>query len=100
MGRVRMKAVAARDAALYLLGRFGEPEAMDHPLWDADCARCHASYTPARDDAFHAFAAHNAEFPTRCVECHTAHPEDGEPDQNFLSRGVVLPFCRNCHEEL
>jgi hypothetical protein len=99
VGRVRVKAVAARDAVRYLLGNFGEPEAMRHPLWNEDCARCHESYEPARDDDFHAIADHNTQFAHACVECHSAHPT-ARAELRFLSREVVLPVCRNCHEEL
>ena len=97
--RLRVKTVAARDTALYVLGRFDEPEAMDHPLWDEDCVQCHASYEPERDDAFHAFPVHNDAFGYRCVQCHRAHPAGPPAQFYFLDRDVLLPICRNCHEE-
>lgn len=99
LGRLRVKTVAARDAVRYLLGAFHEPDRMRHPLWDEDCASCHTTYRPERDDAFHAFAVHNVDLPHPCVECHVAHASEGSPDLAFLSREVVLPVCRNCHEE-
>jgi hypothetical protein len=99
--RLRVKTVAARDAALYVLGRFDEPEAMDHPLWDEDCVQCHGRFEPARADDYHAIADHNVvDFAYRCVECHRSHPSRGaSPAFAFLDRDVVLPVCRNCHEE-
>ncbi len=72
---------------------------MRHPLRDADCEKCHESYSPQRDDAFHALEAHNIEFAHRCVECHRSHPGGGQLELNFLDREGVLPICRNCHEE-
>jgi nitrate/TMAO reductase-like tetraheme cytochrome c subunit len=98
VGRVRVKAVAARDALRYLLADFGEPETMRHPLWDEDCSGCHPSYEPERDDDFHAIPDHNTALPHACVECHTAHPT-GRAELHYQSREVVLPICRNCHEE-
>ena len=98
VGKLRVKAVAARDAASYLLGRFGEPDHMRHPLWDEDCVRCHATYRAERDDAFHAIGVHNTALPYACVACHTGHPE-GPPGLHFLRRETALPVCRNCHEE-
>ena len=98
LGRVRVKAVAAGDVARYFLSSFGEPERMRYPLWDDDCVQCHARYEPTSEDAYHAIASHDG-IDYACVECHQAHPTSGDPDLQFLSREVVLPVCRNCHEE-
>ena len=69
--KLRVKAVAARDAVRYFLGTFEEPSAMAHPLWDEDCIQCHAAYESSRDDDFHAFEAHNVGgFAYSCVACH------------------------------
>jgi predicted CXXCH cytochrome family protein len=97
--KLRVKTVAARDALAYLVGAFGEPDHMEHPLWDEDCAQCHPGYAPVRDDDFHAFEAHNVrDFAYACVSCHRAHPA-AAPEQRFLDRRVVMPVCLNCHEE-
>ena len=98
--KLRVKAVAGRDALFWVLGRFEEPERMKHPLWDEDCRQCHQRYQAERDDDFHALADHNGiDFAHGCVECHRSHPTDGEAAFAFLAREQVLPICRNCHEE-
>lgn len=98
--KLRVKTVAARDAIFYLLGRFEEPEDMQHPLWNEDCSKCHATYDPARDDAFHATSVHNLpEFEYECVECHQAHPTGRAQELDFLERESLVAVCRNCHEE-
>ncbi len=98
--RLRVKAVAARDAVSYVLGRFEEPKQMAHPLWNEDCVKCHARYEPEREDAFHAIGVHNLpEFEFDCVQCHRAHPTGRDPALAFLASDDVLPVCRNCHEE-
>ena len=98
--RLRVKTVAALDAVAYLLGRFEEPRHMDFPLWNEDCAQCHARYEPEREDAFHAIGVHNLpEFEFDCVKCHRAHPTGRDPALDFLASDDVLPVCRNCHEE-
>jgi len=99
VGRARVKAVSLLDSLRYLSGRFGEPERMRHPLWDEDCARCHERYHPARDDAFHAIAVHNADLPWACLECHRAHPATRAPELDFVPRERALAICRTCHEE-
>lgn len=99
--KVRVKLVAARDAGKWVIGRFREPDRMHHPLWDEDCALCHPSYQPAREDDYHAIADHNViDFAYRCVDCHLAHPTSGvSPQFDFLDREVVLAICGQCHEE-
>jgi hypothetical protein len=98
--RVRVKLLAARDGAMYVLGRFREPEEMKHPLWREDCVKCHDKYEPKRGDAFHAIAIHNLpKFALNCVQCHEAHPTGRAADQAFLAREPLVAACRNCHEE-
>ena len=99
LGRLRVKLVAARDAANYVIGSFGEPDHMRHPLWDSDCLQCHTRFSSAEPDAFHWIDQHNVGFPFTCVECHTSHSTEGDPDLQFLDRGTVLPICQECHEE-
>ena len=100
LNKARIKAVAARDALFYVLGRFEESTSMRHPLWDEDCTRCHARYEVRSPDDFHALDLHNLpDFEYRCVECHCAHPTSGSAELDFLEPAVVLPVCANCHEE-
>ena len=98
--RVRVKLLAARDAAQYMLGRFAEPDAMAHPLWREDCAQCHAKYARKRADAFHSIEVHNLpNFALNCVQCHEAHPTGRSAELAFLAREPLVAACRNCHEE-
>ncbi len=98
--KLRVKTVAARDAFFYLLGRFEEPKDMDHPLWNEDCVKCHAAYSPARDDAFHAIDVHNLpDFEYDCVQCHLSHPTGRNASLDYLEREPLVAVCRSCHEE-
>ena len=99
--RLRVKTVAARDALVYLLGSFEEPDSMEYPLWDEDCVRCHETYEPGRSDDFHAFEDHNLpNFFYRCVDCHRVHANEGVARFDFLEPDRVRRVCRDCHEEL
>ena len=99
--QLRVKAVAARDALVYLLGRFEEPVSMDYPLWDEDCAQCHERYETERSDDFHAIEDHNLpSFVYRCVDCHVAHFTEGAAQFGFLEPARVRRACQTCHEEL
>ena len=99
IGRLRVKAVAARDTVQYLLGRFEEPARMRHPLWDQDCARCHRSFRADSRDDFHGLETHNVRLGYGCVECHQAHTTGAPSELHFLNGEMVLPICRNCHKE-
>ena len=73
---------------------------MDHPLWNEDCVKCHATYEPERDDAFHAIDVHNLpDFGYDCVQCHQAHPTGRKASLDFLESEALVAVCRNCHEE-
>jgi predicted CXXCH cytochrome family protein len=102
VGRARVKALAAKDALAYAVGKFEEPTAMHSPLWDEDCAKCHARFEPAATtgaEPFHAVAVHNASFPVACVACHAAHETGGNANAYFLDAARIRPLCARCHSE-
>jgi hypothetical protein len=104
LGRLRVKALAGRDAFWYVVGRFEEPEGMRWPLWDEDCRKCHASFAEAagegwRDPRFHELGVHNADLGVGCVECHLVHEPGGDPEADFLHAARVRSQCARCHSE-
>jgi len=106
VGRARVKALAAKDAFFYVIGRFEEPTSMTHPLWDSDCRKCHASFdessSPATAGAtprFHELPVHNAKLGLSCVECHQAHERGGEAASHFLRAEHLRSQCARCHSE-
>jgi predicted CXXCH cytochrome family protein len=106
VGRGRVILLSAKDALLYVAGRFKEPERMTSPLWDLDCVKCHADYNvgafPEEGQAggrdFHKHPDHRR-LPLACVDCHTSHVS-GDPRFRFLNNDVVLPLCQRCHKEM
>jgi hypothetical protein len=103
-GRARVKVLAAKDAAVYLTGRFDEPEGMAWPLLDEDCGRCHARFDETgaetwQSPRFHQLAVHNVELGVGCVECHLVHEADVDPDRHFLRASHVRGQCARCHAE-
>jgi hypothetical protein len=103
-GRLRVKALAAKDAFWYAVGRFEEPDGMAWPLWDEDCAQCHADFDegepePWTNPRFHQLGVHNVELGVGCVECHRSHEADGNPDAYFLDAAHVRSQCARCHSE-
>lgn len=102
-GKVRVKALAAKDAFFWAIGRFEEPTHMAWPLWDEDCSQCHPGFQVKADEyeepAFHDLAVHNVELGVDCVECHTSHIEGGNPAAYFLLAAAVRRQCARCHPE-
>lgn len=102
-GRMRVKALAAKDALVYLTGRFDEPQGMRWPLWDEDCRKCHARFEPPEQawgtPPFHAVSVHNTKMPVACVDCHLVHERGGNADAWFLHAGPVRRQCARCHAE-
>lgn len=103
-GRVRVKALAAKDALVYLTGRFVEPDHMQWPLWDEDCSQCHASFVesdpePGEATRFHQFAVHNVALGVDCVECHLSHEPVGDTAPYHLQVDHVRTECARCHQE-
>jgi len=103
LGRARVKALAAKDAFWYVVGRFEEPEGMRWPLLDADCRRCHDGFRHKGDGlggpAFHDLPVHNVELGVGCVECHLVHVVGGNADAWFLHGDHVRSRCIRCHPE-
>jgi len=102
-GRVRVKALAARDAFWYVVGHFEEPDGMRFPVWDEDCRQCHASFSArgtAGSPAFHEVAEHNVNLGVTCVSCHLSHEPGAREDAWYLHPAHVRAECARCHPEL
>jgi nitrate/TMAO reductase-like tetraheme cytochrome c subunit len=106
VGRVRVKALAAKDAFWYVVGHFEEPDGMRWPLWDEDCRKCHASFEEAdaasgewQTQRFHQVPLHNVDLGVDCVSCHLAHEADGNPAAHFIHAPSVRVQCARCHPE-
>jgi hypothetical protein len=104
VGRARVKALAAKDTFWYVVGHFEEPVGMRWPLWDEDCTKCHTDFDeadpePWENPRFHQLAVHNVELGVGCVECHSSHTPDGDPEHQFLRASAVRSQCARCHTE-
>jgi hypothetical protein len=103
-GRLRVKLVAAKDALVYVTGRFEEPQRMPWPLWDEDCQKCHTRFEhiePQGWDSmpFHGGAGHDENLGVACVDCHRVHDTSVDPEAFFLRARHVRTQCARCHSE-
>ena len=80
---------------------------MRFPLWDSDCAKCHARFAlpdrrqnnNASASPFHSLPVHNSNLGVACVECHTAHEVGADADAYFLNPDHLRAQCARCHSE-
>lgn len=49
--------------------------------------------------SYHAIRDHDG-VDVRCVGCHTSHTTDSDARNRFISKTVVLPICRECHQQM
>ncbi|MFP8876801.1 MAG: hypothetical protein VCB99_07765 [Myxococcota bacterium] len=103
-GRLRVKALAAKDAFWYVVGHFEEPTQMAWPLLDADCRQCHGRFDESDSPAweaprFHQRSVHNVDLGVDCVECHSVHELGGNSDAYFLRAQPLRSQCARCHAE-
>ena len=103
-GRLRVKALAAKDAFWWVVGSFEEPDGMRWPLWDEDCAQCHDAFDESEVEAwesprFHQLPVHNVDLGVSCVECHLSHETAAAPAPYHLHAAPVRAQCARCHPE-
>ena len=125
--RVRVWALAAFDTAKYLAGVHEEPTGMRIQLRDIECRQCHTPIlksaaagaqagSPARvvdpsdestfgaaaqsaPTSYHALRDHDG-VKVRCLRCHITHTTGSDAPNQFISRAIVQPVCRECHRHL
>lgn len=95
-----VKAIAARDTFMYVVGAFQEPTTLRYALGSRTCLKCHldGGQKPEQENAFHNAASH-ANMPITCYECHTVHPV-ARLETRFLQQQTVQPLCDRCHKEM
>jgi nitrate/TMAO reductase-like tetraheme cytochrome c subunit len=104
VARAKVKALAAKDALVWLVGDFDEPDHMEYPLGEADCRQCHEGFSSDEDEQFgqvrfHARSVHNADLGVNCVECHTVHVGGDDASTFYLEPNRVREKCGRCHSE-
>lgn len=101
VGRLAVKAVSARDTAVWALGRAREPRGMRVPLGDRDCRRCHAEVAApeagiGRMPSFHGREEHDDGAEAGCIGCHPVHAQ-APAENTFLDEPTVRRECARCH---
>jgi len=104
-GRLAAMRLGAGDLLAFALHTAVQPAPLTQPIDDPHCLKCHADAVETRDmnRHFHAFLSQwQARDPkaATCVDCHQAHPTNGDPKLQFLNRQHTQDICQRCHSAL
>jgi predicted CXXCH cytochrome family protein len=101
-GRLQGMTVGFGDLVAYTFHTDQQPAKLTVPIADGNCTKCHADTMANQDfqNHFHHFlpqwqavdkgAAH-------CVDCHSAHTTDGDPNLAYLQQQRAEQVCLDCH---
>jgi len=84
-----------KNTGKYFIGRFVEPEGLNHDFQNINCRICHQRYK--RGSNFHNLSSHQGSLPVLCIKCHIVHLKKNEKEIFFLNRTKVLQVCAQCH---
>jgi predicted CXXCH cytochrome family protein len=104
-GRISAISLGAKNAIALITRTDVQPAPLTVPIEDSNCLKCHSN-TLAETDFNHHFHAYllrwQAVDPTAagCVDCHSAHTDDGDSTQMFLNTQRADAVCQRCHSVL
>ncbi len=95
-----IKAIAAWDAARWLVGAYTDPTRLRYPLGDRTCFKCHSDggQNPWNPKAFHN-APYHRDPRNGCSDCHRSHLQ-APAEARFLDAATVKPRCDECHRAI
>ncbi len=101
-GRLGAMRVGAGDLFAYITHTDTQPAPLTVPIGDENCIKCHQNVPNTQDfnQHFHAFLSRWQALDPQaatCVDCHSSHTTDSNPQQGFLSQARVTQVCQNCH---
>ena len=104
-GRVEGLTQGAVDLMAYNSGKYHSPAITLTKLGDASCIKCHSQTMSNRtfNNHFHIYLAQWQAVDSNaatCIDCHTAHPTNGDPTQMYLQVQKVQALCNGCHRTL
>lgn len=90
------------DRAAYVTRTAKQPAPLSSPIDDSNCLKCHQDITQTQDfnRYFHVFLAQWQQLDPNagtCVDCHSAHTADGDPELGFLQENRAVQVCQSCH---
>jgi predicted CXXCH cytochrome family protein len=101
-GRYGGLMAGATDLISFYSGHYPQPAALEGPMGDGNCTKCHADVAKKQDfkNHFHVFLAKwQAADPKAagCVDCHASHDTTNDTGAGFLNKTKTTQVCQKCH---
>ena len=102
LGRYGGLMAGSTDLISYFSGHYPQPAALEGPMSDSNCTKCHANVLTKQDfnNHFHVFLSQwQARDPTaaHCADCHASHDITNDAGSVFLNQKTTINICQRCH---
>jgi hypothetical protein len=102
VGRMQGMSIGAGDLFTFITHTDKQSAPLTVPITDGHCLKCHADVPNNKDfnRHFHAFLGQwQAADPqaAHCVDCHTGHATNGDPQLQFLNQQETSAVCQRRH---
>jgi len=102
LGRYGGLMAGSTDLISYFSGHYPQPAALEGPMPDGNCTKCHADVLTKSgfNNHFHAFLPQwQALDPTaaHCADCHASHDTTNDAGSVFLDQNKTVNICQKCH---
>jgi predicted CXXCH cytochrome family protein len=101
-GRYAGLFAGATDLISFYSGHYPQPAALEEPMGDGNCTKCHANIAAKQDfnNHFHILLSKWQAIDPKaasCVDCHASHDTTNDAGVGFLNKEKTTQVCQNCH---
>jgi hypothetical protein len=103
LGRYGGLMAGSTDLISYFSGHYPQPAALEEPMGDGNCTKCHADVLTKQDfnNHFHAFLprwqALDPVHAAHCADCHASHDTTNDAGSVYLNQDATVKVCQKCH---
>jgi len=102
IGRYGGLMAGATDLISFYSGHYPQPAALEEPMSDTNCTKCHADIGVKQDfnNHFHVLLPKWQAMDPKaagCVDCHASHDTTNDANAMFLNQTKTEQVCQRCH---
>jgi hypothetical protein len=102
LGRYGGLMAGSTDLISYFSGHYPQPAALEEPMPDGNCTKCHADVLTKQgfNNHFHAFLPQWQALDPKaagCADCHPSHDTTNDAGAVFLNQNTTVNICQKCH---
>jgi predicted CXXCH cytochrome family protein len=102
IGRYGGLLAGATDLISFYSGHYPQPAALEEPMSDGNCLKCHADIGVKQDfnNHFHVLLPKWQAIDSNaasCVDCHSSHDTTNDAGVMFLNNKTTTDVCQKCH---